>query len=159
MNRSLTFSIKIIILLFLSFTSVQCGTDDPERIAEKDREKILDYISENNLENVIEHESGLFYIIEREGNGNRFPGDNSDVKVSYEGYYLEDKQMFDQNSGTYINLGSMIRGWQIGIPMMSNGARAILLIPSGLGYGQYPPYGIRRNACLVFEVELIDILN
>lgn len=150
--------LKYILLLSISVIFVQCGGDDPEKIAEKDREKILDYIAEENLE-ATEHESGLFYVIIREGNGTKYPTINSTVKVNYEGWYLDDKQRFDAQNAYYANLSSMIQGWRIGIPLLSNGAKAILLVPSGLGYGQYPPYGIRRNACLVFEVELIDILD
>lgn len=149
------------ILLFLAVLPLflhSCGSDDPEKIAEKDREKILDYIAENNLD-AKEHESGLFYVIEREGTGNTHPTNSSTVKMNYEGYYLKDKDVFDSRNGHYADLGSMITGWRIGIPLLTSGAKAILLVPSGLGYGAYPPYGIRPNACLVFEVEIIDIIN
>ncbi len=150
---------KLLLLFLLPVLMWQsCGSDDPEKIAEKDREKILDYIAENDLD-AIEHESGLFYVIEREGTGNTHPTTSSTVKINYEGYYLKDKDVFDSQNGYYANLGSMITGWRIGIPLLTSGAKAILLVPSGLGYGAYPPYGIRPNACLVFEVEIIDVIN
>jgi len=148
----------LLLLAVLPLFLQSCGSDDPDKIAEKDREKILDYIAENNLD-ATEHESGLFYVIEREGSGSTHPTTASTVKINYEGYYLKDKDVFDSQDGYYANLGSMITGWRIGIPLLTSGAKAILLVPSGLGYGAYPPYGIRPNACLVFEVEIIDIIN
>lgn len=47
-------------------------------------------------------------------------------------------------------------GWDQGILKMRKGGKALLLIPSDIGYGegrgQIPPY-----TPLVFEVELIDV--
>ncbi len=52
--------------------------------------------------------------------------------------------------------GYVITGWDQGILKMRKGGKALLLIPSDIGYGegrgQIPPY-----TPLVFEVELIDV--
>lgn len=141
------------ILLFAVLLLVGCGKDDPERIAEKDRQKILEYISKNDLD-AQEHESGVFYVIEVEGSGNH-PTENSTVKLNYTGMLLDGK-VFDSNWGSTMYLRNTIQGWQYGIPMFKKGGKGILLIPSGLGYGQWPTGSIPANSVLVFEIELID---
>lgn len=149
--------VLLLLSVFIFFPS--CEKEDPDAIAERDRKKILEYISENELEDVaIEHESGLFYVIENPGTGSH-PTMSSILRMRYTGKLLDDGKVFDTADGALIQLGNTIRGWQIGIPLFKNGGKGILLVPSALGYGQYPPYGgsIPRNACLVFEFEIIDI--
>lgn len=135
-------------VLFLS-----CGRDDPEWIAQKDREKILEYIAENELD-AREHESGLFYVIEREGD-DRSPGLYTPIRMNYEGSLLNGR-VFDFRTNAVIRLSNTIRGWQYGIPLFGAGGRGFLLIPSALGYGSFPQYGIPENSVLVFYVEIID---
>lgn len=146
---------KLLFLLsavFITLAFSSCGSDDPDKIAARDREKILKYISDNDLE-AQEHTSGLFYVIEREGNGTR-PSLNSLVNIDYTGKLLGGK-VFD--SGIYYNyLGSSIQGWQLGIPLFRVGGKGKLIIPSALGYGPYATGKIPANSCLVFEVEIID---
>jgi FKBP-type peptidyl-prolyl cis-trans isomerase len=48
-------------------------------------------------------------------------------------------------------------GWQIGIPMMKEGGKAKLLIPSQLGYGSSNLGVIPPNSVLIFDIELIDV--
>jgi FKBP-type peptidyl-prolyl cis-trans isomerase FkpA len=140
-------------IFFAVLVFAGCGKDDPEKIAEKDREKILEYISENGLD-AQEHESGVFYVIEAEGSGNH-PTATSVVKLNYTGKLLDGK-VFDSNWGSTMSLRNTIQGWQYGIPMFKKGGKGILLIPSGLGYGQWPTGSIPANSVLVFDIELID---
>lgn len=151
----------ILLLISISFVFSSCEKEDPDAIAERDRDDILEYIRENDLEDVaIEHESGLFYVMENPGSG-AHPSMSSLIKMRYTGFLLEDGEVFDAADGAFIQLGNTIRGWQIGIPLFKNGGKGILMVPSALGYGQYPPYGgsIPRNASLVFEFEIIDIAS
>jgi len=58
-----------------------------------------------------------------------------------------------------IGVGQVIQGWDEGLMQMSLGERAILTIPSELGYGAqgfHDDY-IPPNADLVFHVELLKI--
>ena len=135
------------------FLAVSCGSDDPERQAEKDREKILEYIAEHDLD-AHELESGVFYVIEEEGNGN-FPTETYTVIVNYTGYLLNGDE-FSAATGQTLNLNSTILGFKYGIPMFNRGSKGMLLIPSGLGYGEYGSYTIPPNAVLIYEIEMID---
>lgn len=151
--KTRAFSNQIVVGLLAVFVLAGCGRDDPERIAERDREKIIEYINEHGL-NAQEHESGVFYVIELEGSGGH-PNANSVVKLNYTGKLLDGK-VFDSGYGSTMRLMNTIQGWQHGIPMFRKGGKGMLLIPSGLGYGQWPTGSIPANSVLIFEIELID---
>jgi FKBP-type peptidyl-prolyl cis-trans isomerase FkpA len=122
-----------------------------------DEQKILDYLKANNLE-ATRDESGVYYIITKEGNEGEHPTVQSRVTVRYKGYLLNGN-VFDQTIGNEVRtfgLFNVIQGWQIGIPLMTRGSEATLFIPSSLGYGDSSRSGIPANSVLIFEVKLID---
>lgn len=140
----------LLCMVFISFTA--CNKD--KDVLEKNIEEIEEYIADNNLTGVQKTESGLHYIVQKEGDGN-FPNINSRVKVNYTGY-LKDNSSFDAGNNVEFPLSGVIEGWQEGIPKFSRGGSGILLIPSKLAYGSSGSRGIPGNAILIFEVDLID---
>ena len=144
---------KALLVLPFFFLAVSCGSDDPERQAEKDREKILEYIAEHDLD-AHELESGVFYVIEEEGSGS-FPTEMSTVIINYTGNLLNGDE-FGAGNGQTFNLNSTILGFKYGIPMFNRGSKGMLLIPSGMGYGEYGSYTIPPNAVLIYDIEMID---
>lgn len=140
-------------LLAIVILFAACGSDDPEKIAAKDREKIIEYIEKNNLD-AIEHESGVFYLITKEGSAT-FPTQNSTVRLNYTGKLLNGKEFDGQNDAQF-NLQNTILGFRYGVPMFDKGSKGMLLVPSGLGYGPNGTFSIPPNAVLIFEIELID---
>lgn len=131
-----------------------CGKDSPEKIAEKDREKIIKYLEENDIQ-AIEHDSGLFYTIENPGSGDS-PKLTSYLNISYTGYFLNGK-VFDGGTAERMYLQSAILGWQIGIPLFKKGGKGMLFVPSGMAYGEaLYNYAIPAHSVLIFEIELID---
>ena len=124
-----------------------------------DKELIADYLKEHNLTAKITEE-GLYYIIETEGNGKR-PSVNDQVKVHYKGTLLDGKKFdssYDRGAPSTFFLSQVIAGWQIGIPLIKEGGKGKLIVPSKLGYGSNPPSGIPENAVLVFDIELLEVL-
>jgi len=101
--------------------------------------------------------SGLRYVITRPGRGER-PAATASVKVNYKGSLLATGEVFDQSTNPVeFSLAQLIRGWQIGFPLLQKGAKATLYVPSGLGYGERGmPGAIPANANLIFDVELVD---
>lgn len=138
--------------LIMSIT-LACNKD---RIS--DDEKIRNYLFENGID-AQKHESGIYYLILKEGVGGEYPESNSNVKVLYKGYLL-DGRVFDQTvtqQSVSFNLQGVIKGWQIGIQLMEKKSKASFFIPSHLGYGSYSPSSsIPRDAVLIFDVELVD---
>jgi len=150
---------KLFLLLFALSAFSACKKDneqvDPAIQLQTDIDLIETYLADNNL--VAESTpSGLYYIINEEGNGNH-PTINDVVSVNYKGYFL-DGQVFDQTTGNpaIFPLGNVIAGWQEGIQLFKKGGNGILLIPSQLAYGSNPRTGIPANSVLVFDVELVN---
>ena len=139
-------------IILLAFASC---TKDPQKLLEKDIEKIQDYLLDHNL-TATATPSGLHIIVENEGTGGH-PTISDEVTVFYKGYFT-DGEVFDQTGAqpATFPLSSVILGWQEGIPVFGKGGKGTLLLPSALGYGAYPPPGIPKNEVLIFDVELID---
>lgn len=133
-----------------------CGTDDPERQAQRDREKILEYLIENNL-TAIEHETGIFYHIDTLGSG-PFPTRNATVHLNYTGLLLDGNE-FDSGFERTFHLPSAILGFQYGVPLFNRGASGFIIVPSGLAYGSTGTMTIGPNTILKFKLEIIDFRN
>ena len=105
--------------------------------------------------------SGLKYIIQKEGNGD-LPKPGRSVSVNYTGYLL-DGTKFDSSvpSGrpfTFrLGTGSVIRGWDEAIALFKTGTKARLILPYHLAYGEegYPPL-IPPSATLIFDIDVVS---
>ena len=90
--------------------------------------------------------------------------DFNKVVVNYTGT-LEDGSVFDSslNPGrepfTFtLGVGSVIKGWDLGVKGMKVGGKRKLTIPSDLGYGDKGAGNlIPPGATLIFEVELLEV--
>jgi len=148
---------KNVIGLFVLMIAIgSCKKNETEDQAQKDREIILQYISDNNLD-AQEAEQGLFYVVNAPGTGDPC-NSNSTVKTTYNGYFTNGNS-FDGGTIDNFALQNAIVGWQIGIPKFKEGGDGILLIPSAIGYG---PNGsssgsIPGNTVIIFDVELIKV--
>jgi len=97
------------------------------------------------------------------GDGQHFPKRGDTVKIHYVGT-LRDGKKFDSSRDrnspfvTKIGIGQVIKGWDEGVPQLSLGQRARLIVTPDYGYGArgFPPV-IPADATLIFEVELLEI--
>jgi len=110
--------------------------------------------------NIKHFQGGLYYEVIREGTGEK-PTANDEVDVHYLGTLANGKEFdssYKRGQSTQLDLNRVIKGWQMGIPLMSVGSKYKFYIPSELGYGErgaganIPPY-----SALVFEIELLGI--
>ena len=106
---------------------------------------------------------GTYYIIKKLGTGLP-PKKGQTVRVLYRGTVLTTGKEFDASAkhgnepfAFTLGQGQVIAGWDQGIAMLNKGSKAVLLIPSPLGYGaRGAGADIPPNAVLRFEVELVD---
>lgn len=124
----------------------------------KDNKLILDYIKSKGLKNVKNTDSGIYYVMEKEGAGEH-PNASSKVKAHYHGELLNGEKFdssYDRNQPLDFNLGQVVPGWRISIPLLKKGGKGRFLIPSDLAYGARGAGKIPPNSVLVFDIELID---
>ncbi|QBQ40843.1 FKBP-type peptidyl-prolyl cis-trans isomerase [Sphingobacterium psychroaquaticum] len=109
--------------------------------------------------NVKHLQDGLYYEVIAEGNGPK-PTVDDEVNVHYKGTLANGKvfdSSYDRGTPLDLSLARVIRGWQLGIPLMSVGAKYRLYIPSDLGYGERGAGEIPPFSALVFDIELLGI--
>ncbi len=110
----------------------------------------------------IETESGLKYVIIKEGEGEK-PETGKQVSVHYSGYLMDGKKFdssLDRNEPIefHAGVGEMIAGFDEGVIDMKIGEKRKLFIPPTLAYGENGiPNVIPPNSSLLFEVELLEI--
>jgi len=137
---------------------ISCNDDGGIDFDKINETQILNYLENNNLE-AIKSNSGLYYIIQEPGTGSQ-PNKNSNVTVKYKGYYTNGNT-FDQSGsqGISFNLQQVISGWTEGITYFKEGGKGILLIPSRLGYGYKDNRGIPGGSVLIFDIDLLDVIE
>ena len=141
-----------------------------EEQKQKAEKEFADYKKENEQflvdnktkEGVVTTESGLQYVVEKEGAGEA-PTGNERVKVLYKGM-LTDGTVFDSNENrekpSEFGITQVIKGWTEGLQLMKPGAKYKFFIPQELAYGhQQRGQHIKPFSTLVFEVELLDVVK
>jgi FKBP-type peptidyl-prolyl cis-trans isomerase FklB len=113
-------------------------------------------------EGVQELPGGLQYVVIKQGMGPQ-PLVTDTVKAHYKGSLLDGKEFdnsFKRGQPFTAPLRSLIKGWQIALPLMKEGSHWRLWIPSDLAYGDRGAGGaIPGGATLVFEIELIQVVK
>ena len=129
----------------------------------KDEVTLQDYLKKNNLTPTGKTPGGVYYIITQPGNGTK-PKAGQQVSLQYRGTLLDGKE-FDSSAkhggqpfSYATGRGQVIPGWDEGVAVLSKGAKATLLVPSSLAYGERGAGAdIPANSPLRFDVELVDI--
>lgn len=129
---------------------------------EHGRESGEKWLAENSRkEGVTTTDSGLQYRILQEGSGAKCVAD-SQVEVHYRGQLTDGSTFdssYDRGAPSSFPVKKVIKGWQEGLCLMSEGAKYEFYIPQELGYGdrgsgsKIPPYSV-----LIFEVEFIKVI-
>jgi FKBP-type peptidyl-prolyl cis-trans isomerase FkpA len=169
MKRTTIFNSKFS-MLFLALAIVvgasSCGSDDPERIAERDDKKIREWLDEKgyvefvdyvqvtryNEETETHEDTGVYFVEIIEGQGD-YPTEQATVNINYIGTLLNDKE-FDSRFGATLYLPNTILGFRYGLTQFNIGCEGLLLIPSGLGYGPQGTMTVPRNSVLIFDIKM-----
>lgn len=106
-------------------------------------------------------DSGLQIEILAEGTG-AAPDAGDQVSVHYTGTLIDGTE-FDSSRGrgqpAVFPLNGVISGFSEGLRQLKEGGRAKLYIPPAIGYGERGGGPIPPNATLIFDVELLDVID
>jgi FKBP-type peptidyl-prolyl cis-trans isomerase len=123
-------------------------------------EEGIKFLEENaKKKGVITLPSGLQYMVIVKGNGPK-PTLTDKVQTHYHGTLIDGTvfdSSVDRGQPATFGVNQVIKGWQEGIPLMSEGAKYRLFIPQHLAYGMRATGKIPAGSALIFDVELIKI--
>ncbi|MDQ6814871.1 MAG: FKBP-type peptidyl-prolyl cis-trans isomerase, partial [Bacteroidota bacterium] len=155
MKQFLIFA-SLIVILCIGCSKKEEGCTPVTPLAEEPQ--ILAYANANGI-TAVKHTNGIYYQIIDSGTG-ATPALNSNIYITYTAKLLNGTQ-FDQSTNadsTGWMLGSLIEGWQIGLPLIKKGGRIKLLIPSSLAYScNGKGSAIPPNSVLYFDITLVDV--
>jgi FKBP-type peptidyl-prolyl cis-trans isomerase len=122
------------------------------------------FLAENaKKEGVIVTESGLQYTVVTASGSGKKPVSSDTVVVHYKGTLLNGEEFdssYSRNQPATFGVTQVIPGWTEMLMLMDEGDKVNVVIPSELAYG---PSGagekIGPNATLVFDIELIDVVD
>ena len=114
-------------------------------------------------EGVVTLPSGLQYKILKAGDGPK-PTASDQVVCNYRGTLINGTEFdssYKRGQPATFGVGQVIKGWTEALQLMPVGSKWQLFIPSNLAYGERgePRGGIEPNATLIFEVELLSIVD
>jgi FKBP-type peptidyl-prolyl cis-trans isomerase FkpA len=142
-------------LFVLSLLLNSCGATYSEEDKLQFNQTIKKYLQKKGVP-CEQSDSGLFYHIEREGEGEylRF---QDVVSFKYKGYFL-DGNIFDESKApVQFKVSQLIGGWKETMLMLKPGGKAFIVVPPQLGYGDKSLADIPPNSVLVFELEVLEV--
>lgn len=171
--------IRHIALFFMLISMLSCNSSEGSRntqkapgkkemaelnryMVQKDRERIQNYIERKGL-SMKETESGLWYQIISEGNGNYF-SDNDRVVMDYDCFLLDGTRCYDSKESGYreviLGRSELESGLNQGLRMLKPGGEALFILPPFLAYGlvgdgrKIPPRSV-----VVYNIRIITSVD
>ena len=99
---------------------------------------IQSYLTSTGVTNAVQHSSGVFFILNIDGNGSRPTSLCNIVNMNYAVFKFGSASPFDSNSsseGVSFYLGNIIVGLQKLLPSVKAGSNITAYIPPSLAYG------------------------
>lgn len=120
-----------------------------------DSAAIADYLTENNITNVIVDRTGYInYVLHDETNG-VIPQVSDSIEVTYIGRLMDSGEEFDAGEHVEFRVNGLITGWQLVLTEIHEGDSVTMYIPSGYAYGTNGSGDkIPANANLIFNMRL-----
>jgi len=112
-------------------------------------------------EGVVTLPSGLQYKILTEGKGPK-PAASDSVVCNYRGTLVNGTEFdssYKRGQPATFGVSQVIKGWTEALQLMPVGSKWQLFIPSNLAYGERGPGEIGPDSTLIFEVELMSIVD
>jgi len=125
-------------------------------------EKSKLFLEENSKKDGVKQlASGLQYKVVKAGSGKSPTAENT-VKVHYTGKLINGTTFdssVDRGEPATFGVGQVIPGWRQALQEMKVGDKWMLYVPPQLAYGPQGNRGIGPNETLIFEVELLGIVE
>lgn len=129
----------------------------------KQKQELKDYIAKNKIK-CIETASGVLVETITEGTGAKVDSGKT-AKVLYRGSLLNGK-IFDSNMDkqpeqllpVIVGGHNVVPGFENGVKELRQGSKARIYIPAVLAYGDQDYGPIPANSCLIFEVEVKEVV-
>lgn len=105
--------------------------------------------------------SGLQYKIIRKGTG-KTPTADDKVKTRYRGTLINGTEFdssYKRNQPAEFSVKGVIKGWTEALQLMKEGGKWELYIPANLAYGERARQNIPANSTLIFEIELLEVVE
>ncbi len=112
-------------------------------------------------EGVMKTASGIQYRILAAGDG-KIPVATDTVKVNYKGTLISGEEFdssYKRGEPAQFPLNGVIPGWIEGLQLIKVGGKIELVLPPELAYGPRKTPAIPANSVLIFEVELLEIIQ
>jgi FKBP-type peptidyl-prolyl cis-trans isomerase len=150
---------------------------ESEGLKKQEPALIKNYIAAHKLA-VTTTADSLNYVITTPGVGPK-PAVGDTAVVNYTGRFVSNGKVFDSSikdtavkaklqgvgmrtyGPIHIPVGQqrVIKGWDEGLQLLNKGAKATLVIPSSLAYGEHGMQIIGPYSPIVFELQLVDIIH
>jgi FKBP-type peptidyl-prolyl cis-trans isomerase FkpA len=133
-----------------------------ERIVTREKAAAVAYMAKAAAEvGAVKSESGLIYREVAAGTGTS-PRATDTVRVHYRGTLINGTEFdssYKRSEAAQFSLGGVIGCWTEGLQKMKVGGKARLVCPSDLAYGDEGNPSIPGGATLIFEVELLEVIE
>ena len=140
----------------------QAGAEKQRKKGEAERAAGKKFLEQNKKKaGVTTTASGLQYEIITKGTG-PIPTAADTITAHYRGTLLNGEEFdgsYKRGQPLTIPVGRVISGWTEALQLMPVGSKWKLYIPSELAYGDYGSGQIPGGATLIFEIELLEIVN
>lgn len=119
------------------------------------------FLAENKkLDGIKTTASGLQYRVIKAGTG-ASPSPSDTVSVHYRGTLIDGHEFdssYKREQPATFPVNGVVKGWQEALPMMKEGGKWEIFVPSELAYGEKGAgAAIGPNETLIFEIELLSI--
>ncbi|WP_256006212.1 FKBP-type peptidyl-prolyl cis-trans isomerase [Pedobacter deserti] len=154
----------ILILACVMISIAACKKDEVEPFDELaqfhiDTTAIRAYVKANNISVIKQEDTGIFYQVTTEGDGEAITL-NSSLTATYTGKILNGPEFVTTGSTpeTFSLKGAML-GWQAILPLVKKGSTVRMFLPSFYGYGHIANERVPANSVLDFVVSIAKNTN
>ena len=84
------------------------------------------------------------------------------MTVNYRGTFIDGTEFdssYKRNQPATLRVNGVIPGWPEALPMMKTGSKWRIFVPAKLAYGEGGARVIPPNATLIFDVELLSVVD